>query len=447
MKISLSQVNLPKPKEDKQKKFVKFGTDNKFPNYLIELLQKSAIHNAIVTSKTQSVIGKGFTYEGADTDNLDAKTELWLKNPNPYENANSLLTKITNDFEIFNGYYLGVIWAKDKKTIAEIYHYEFDKIRCGKKDDQGNIIEYYYSIYWSKMNPEFDIIPAFDEKNRVGEQILFIKPYVAGQYYYPLPSYVGAIPYIELDGEVANFHLANVKNGMNPSQIITIIGEVPTQEEKTQVKKGLKDEYTSTDNAGNIIVAFAESKDNAPVIQPIAVSDLDKQFDVLSKSIMQNILTGHRVTSPMLVGIKTEGQLGGATELMTSFQIYDKTVIEPDKQLILTGFNKIAQINGLKELYIESNSPVEFTWSETALAQIMTKDEMRAKIGLDALSDTTDKQEVALIEKIGIGGTQAMQGILTDTIMSNEMKKGILKAVFGLSDEQIASIIIEQPTI
>ena len=42
---------IPEFKEDVNGGFVKFGKDNKYPDYLIHLLNKSAKHNAIVNSK------------------------------------------------------------------------------------------------------------------------------------------------------------------------------------------------------------------------------------------------------------------------------------------------------------------------------------------------------------------------------------------------------------
>lgn len=381
-KIQMSQVKLPSMKEDTRSKFVKFGDKNLFPNYLLELMKRSALHNAILVSKSEAVVGGGFTYEGENSeDNTDEKTDKWLANPNPTEDADSLLRKCAYDYEVFKGYYMSIIWSNDKTSIAETYHYDFSTMRAGKRNEKGVITEFYYSENWATHNPKYKTIKAYDSKDLTGEQIIFVSPYVPGQNYYPLPAYVGALAWIETDAEIANFHLANVKNGMNPGMIVTLLGGDPSDEEKFKTKKEFKGEFEGSDNAGNFIIGFAGNKDMAPIITQMDAGRLDKQFAVLNPIVLQNILSGHRIVSPMLVGIKTEGQMGGDSEMMNSFSVYQRMVIDPDKKIILDTFNKIGAINGLKELSILKTDPVDFMFSENILEKILTKDEMRAMIG------------------------------------------------------------------
>ena len=105
--IKFSQVELPQPKEDTRKEWVAFGKKNDFPIYLQELMKRSALHNAILVSKTESIVGNGFTYEGEDSENtIDEKTEAWLNAPNPSETSEELLRKVAFDFQLYGGFYL-----------------------------------------------------------------------------------------------------------------------------------------------------------------------------------------------------------------------------------------------------------------------------------------------------------------------------------------------------
>jgi hypothetical protein len=79
----------------------------------------------------------------------------------------------------------------------------------------------------------------------------------------------------------------------------------------------------------------------------------DKRFTVINENVMQKILSGHRVTSPMLFGIKTPGSLGGADEIATSYAIMYATVIKPDQLVVTKVFNKIQKINELPLLSID----------------------------------------------------------------------------------------------
>ena len=71
--------------------------------------------------------------------------------------------------------------------------------------------------------------------------------------------------------------------------------------------------------------------------------------------VTQKILTSHRITSPMLVGIKTEGQLGGRTEMLEAMALFQENVIKPKQSDILSVFEEIMYCNGYdKPLGVET---------------------------------------------------------------------------------------------
>ena len=61
--------------------------------------------------------------------------------------------------------------------------------------------------------------------------------------------------------------------------------------------------------------------------------------------VEQKILTAHRITSPMILGIKTPGQLGGREEVIDAYLLLLNTVIKPMQQTILDIFQLIFDIN------------------------------------------------------------------------------------------------------
>jgi hypothetical protein len=391
--VNLSQVELPTFTESKYQDWIKYGADNDFPFKLQDLANRSALHNAILSSKVDNICGNGFTYDKKK----DNKTDLFLENINPNETANDVLRKVTYDYELYGGYALNVIWSRDHKTISEVYHIDFAKIRCGKLDEKGQVQTYFYSKDWCnyrKAENEPKQIAAFNTKTKEPSQLIYVKEYRPGMDYYPVPCYVGALAYIEIDVEIANFHLAHIKNGMTPSIMINFNNGIPTDEEQTTIERQITRKYNGTDNAGKLILSFSEDKDKSPTVTTLTPSQLDKQFIQLQSTVLQNILSGHKVVSPLLVGIKTEGQLGGNAELETAYNIYSKTIIQPAQNIILKSFNQIGTINGLQELSIIPTAPIEFTWSENVLATILTKDEMRERIGLEPLVNVLPENNI-----------------------------------------------------
>ena len=376
--VNMSQVALPQNNETVRTEWVPYGPDNAFPCLLQDLMNKSAIHNAIISSKVDHICGGGLTYED------DPKTAQFLSAVNPEYGMEELIRRLAYDYTLYGGYAINVIMSKDGKKVAEMWHEDFSKIRSGKQNRHDKVETYFYSKNWQQVRKEENApeqIPAYDAKSAKGSQLIFVKEYRPGTDYYPMPSYVGALSYIEVDVEIANYHLAHLKNGMQPSIMINFKNGIPTDEERKKIDKQIREKYNGTDNAGKFILTFSEDKDKAPSVEVLGASDLDKQFIQLQDTVIQNILSGHKIVSPMLIGIKTEGQLGGANELENAHMLYINTVIEPARNVIMRTINQVMAKNGLNEVDVKNESPIGFTWSEKTLAGILSVNEMREKAG------------------------------------------------------------------
>lgn len=389
--IQMQQISLPTFEEKivSGKNYVRYGSDNLFPQFLISLADKSALHNAIVASKLDYSYAKGLVYEGPER----ASTSFFIARPNPNETLNEVFRKCLYDYIIFGAFAINIIWDITGQFISQIYHIDLQDIRSGIADERGKVNKYYYSDNWLKCsgNDKCKEIGAFDTQNRIGSQLLYVKDWRPGAKYYALPSYVGALNSIATDCEITNFHLANIKNGMAPSKFITISSGFASDEEQMTIKRQLESLYTGSDAAGKFFLSFTNDPEKAPKIDTLTQDGLDQQFIQLEDSVLQQILSGHRVTSPLLVGLRNGGGLGSNTdELMTAYKIFQNTVITPIQNTVAEAFNFILSFtkgySGGK-LKPTSNQPLSFTWSEQILSTIMTKNEMRARIGLAPIED------------------------------------------------------------
>jgi hypothetical protein len=330
--------------EDDKGDIVYYGQDNKFPELLIDLYHKSSVHATAVNAKHQAVIGQGLT--GLDESILDfanSDGETW----------NDIYNKVALDRVVYGGYALEIIWSNDRTKIAEVYHIDFSYARAKKMDDRGNVPGYYVYRDWGKTRgivPHKDNLPYIPKFSRVDRtepsQIIYFRPYTTGLDYYPLPDYMGALKTIELDTEVDNFHVNNLKNGLAPSLAITTFTDA-NEEERGEIERQLRDAYSGTDNAGSLMYMDVADREQMPEITPIPQNGADGYYNVVNDMVTQKILTGHRITSPMLVGIKTEGQLGGRAELLDAYSHFLTTVIYPMQSDILKTFEMIFKVNGI----------------------------------------------------------------------------------------------------
>lgn len=392
--IAFDAVKVPTVKETYGKEWITYSEPG-FALNLIDFKNNSPLHNRIINSKVQQIIGAGFNLDKEK----DKKTLEFLNRCNKYETFKQVFTKCVQDYILFGAFLINLV--KTKGGTYQLYHVPFQKVQFGKKNKEGQFEKYYISDDWSKYRmPEFTPIeiPAFNYEEKQANSIICVQDYNAGSDL-PLPSYIGGLTAIQTNIAINEFHLNNINNGMTLSMIINFNNGIPaTEEEGKKIERKLNAKFAGGKRAGKLLVNYSTDKEHAPTFQTITPSDLDKQFIQLQNSVLEAILVSHGITSPMLVGIKTESQLGGASELMNSFQIYDSTVIKPIRETLQDFLNVIVSLNSLKKIDINSTSPVEFTWSEDILKVIMTVDELREKIGMGPfpVEETKQKEETQI---------------------------------------------------
>jgi hypothetical protein len=318
--------------------WVYYGENNMMPQYLITRYNNSAIHKSIVTSKVNQIMGDGVV----SLNNPMATINL----VNKKENVSEVMKKCALDLVLFGGYSLNVIWSRDRQTIAEIYHIDFSRVRCGKINPETDEIEkYYYSADWSNIKKypvqEYD---TFNQEDGEPSQILYYKQYQPSNSYYPNPDYSGALAAIEIDVNIKEFHANNLKNGMLPSLFINMNNGVPDPEEQRLITRALEEQYSSVNNAGRPIISFNESKELSPEITQIASSTNDGYYQAIYDDIIRTILSGHRISSGELFGISTSGKLGTRNEIIDHSEYIRKMVIMPYQSELLPIFNKLVSL-------------------------------------------------------------------------------------------------------
>ena len=378
-RLQFHENKLPTFKENKSKDIYNFGDDNLYPDLLVDLFSKSPKHNAIVSSKASYVAGVGTAIVAQNTQDI-AKAEAKLKSINTYESFEEVKQKIAYDLELFNGFAVEVIWNRTKTQIAELYHIPFKNVRVGLDDC------YYYSEDWANRREEIVHYNPFNENTRESKQLFYYKMYRPGGGIYPLPDYVGALKYIEIDTEVSNWHLNSIKNGFSAQTLIQMFKGVPTPEEARKAKRRFKESYQGTDNAGGLILMYNDPNERESIVSNIQPSDFDKQFDILNKTVQQEIFVGHKINSPMLFGVRVEGQLGGRSELIEAYEMFQQAYVEPrqgkmDEQLTYL-FSFIAPV----KLETINKPPLGLDYLDLYTRNLISNEEARKELGLPELS-------------------------------------------------------------
>lgn len=452
--------------------FIVYGADmddyywyNRYPDYLMQLFNRSAKHGAIVSGKAKYIDGAGFMKQVEGFQEAEMlRLFQWLDTINPSYDADELKKRIALDLEIFGGFYLKVVMKRDKSGIASIYHADWSNYRMKK-----GMKVFVYCDSWDnnmianpKLNETYKEYPAFqagDYENPV--QIFCYRQYRPGLKSYPLPEYVSGCADIESSVEISNYDLNNIKNGFWGGKHISYNNGVPEEPVQAEIQRKLKKQYTGTDNANKFLISFSNSKDNAPTFDDITATNSDKVFESTEPRVSEGIFVAHKVTSPMLFGIKTEGQLGGNNEMMEAWTIFQANYVSYRQKEIEKVFNYFAELMTLPQAVKIQPLKYPIIWTEAVLKEVMTPDEIREVAGLSKLAPTVAPAEVPL----NPDGTPVKAVLVNENLKNLTAKqhqqlarllreysrgkwtegqiKALLKSSFGLNDADVLSMIGE----
>jgi hypothetical protein len=438
--LTFAEAKQPEYKEKKGEGYMQYGQNNDYPQYLLDLFNKSAKHNAIIRGKVNYIVGNGWAGEQAIVQKVNRE-----------ETLNDLTKKVALDLELFGGAYIQVIWSVMGGQVAELWHCDYTKIRTNKDNTQ-----FWYKDDWkaTRNQEKAEIYAAFNPKNPVGVQILYVKEYRPGMNVYSLPGYFGALNYIESDVEVSKHVLGNAQTGFSASKLITLPNGEPSPEEKRLVSRQFDNMYTGADGK-KYLLAFVNDATRKPIVDDLGASDLTKEdFGRVDELIQTNIFSGHQITSPDLFGIAVPGQLGNRQQLRDSYEIFNNTYVRYKQMQIEGVFNMLGQYAGItEELKLQPVDPIGIDFSENVILQVAPKEWILEKLGIDPtqygiVAETEQPMAASPLsvnEHIkGLKGRewQNMQRIIRDFNkgkITREQASSMLKGGYALSDEEVST--------
>lgn len=418
--------------------------EDDYPGYLLYLLKNSSKHGAIVKGKAGYIFGKGLKQAEES-----AKGKEWLNSVNRYgQKLNDIVKKSILDIEVFYGFYWQII---PSFRGFEIYKLDWRKVRKSKAGDG-----YWYKKdgKWTEKKEPAVKFPTYYPGIRQASIFAYYE-YGAGEDQYPEPEYSNATNYIEADIVVGQNTLSNARGGFSASKFINFYNGEPIEEIKTAIEKKFTKKFTGP-GGRKIIIGFNDDPAKRPTIDDLGTSDLTKEdFNRVDKQIEQNIFTAHRVTSPILFGIKTEGQLGGRNEMREAYEIFKNTYANEKQQNIEEVINFFAAQLGLGEFTLMPVEPIGFEFSESTIKEIAPKKYLLDKIGIDPQEYPEAVQPVQedglTNEKVNdnLKNLTGKQFINIERIvrkykkgnLTKEVAASMLKSGYGFSDAEIEALL------
>jgi len=371
--ISLANYTSPLITEVPTKKWVNYGDDNNYFGYLLDRYRGSPTNHAIINGVADSIIGNGLTSDmAAQRPQQYAKAKILFKDED--------LRRWAFDLK-WGGFYVQVIIMNEAMDeIAAIDYTPVQNWRSGMADEDGNIVNMWYSDDWTqhdKKQYKPKSYPTYNPAIKFEESILVVKPYRTGSFYYPTVDYQGVLQYAHLEEEIGNFHLNNIMNGLTPSMLINFNDGDPGEEKRKTMERSINNKWGGSSNSGKAILAFNDDKESAATIEVIQQSDLDKQYQFLSDESVKKIMVGHRITSPLFFGIRDSSGLGSnADEIKNAWLLYERTVLKGYRTVMLNNIHYILdQAKTPLNVGFESNTPIEFEMSKDPLDEFINMGE------------------------------------------------------------------------
>jgi len=328
-----------------------FGQDDFF-DAVASAFNVSATTSACVEGISDLIYGKG----------LYSKNQIFnetLQKLIPQEETK----RVAFDLKLFGNAAYQVYWNDDHTKIIKMYHVPVQTLRAEKLYGEPRVKNYFYCTDWHDQRKIKDKkkVPAFGTSSDKME-ILYIKNYFPGLYYYSLPDWVSAMQYSISEGEISNLHLNNITNGFLPAVMINFNNGVPAPEERETIEDLIQAKFTGTDNAGRFMLSFNDDPATKPTIDIIQIDNLHEKYEYVADHTQDQILVAHRVTSPLLFGInsKNKGFSSNSEEMKTAFSIMQTMTISPFQNLILNALDMALTEGGYveTELYFEQLTPL-----------------------------------------------------------------------------------------
>jgi len=394
--VNLASYNRPKISEDKNRDWVEYGEDNDYYSYLIELYTESTTNNAIINGITNMIYGKG----------LDALDNS--KKPDEYAAMRSIfhdscLRKVALDLKLLGEGSFQVLYKKGQVVRAE--HFPRQTLRAEKCNEDGDIEAYYYHPKWKdvKRGDKPQRIAAFGYGNGNEPEIKIVKKYVSGYDYYCPVDYQGGLAYAELESEIADYLINDVQNGFSGTKVVNFNNGIPDREKQMQIKNDVMHKLTGA-RGEKVVIAFNNNAESKTTVDDIPLNDAPQHYEYLSNECSNKLIVAHRVTSPLLLGIRTEnnGLGSNADEIKTAALLFDNITIKPYQDLLTDCMDDILAINGISlKLYFKTLQPLAFIDTDNAITDESREEETGVKNELTLSKEFDDDKMFDLLDEFG----------------------------------------------
>ena len=207
--------------------------------------------------------------------------------------------------------------------------------------------------------------------------------------------------YAELESEIADYLINDVQCGFSGTKVVNFNNGVPDREKQLQIKSDVLGKLTGS-RGEKVIIAFNNNAESKTTVDDIPLTDAPAHYEYLSSECATKLMVAHRVTSPLLLGIRdgNNGLGNNADEIRTASLLFNNITIKPYQDLIIECIEHILAVNEISlKLYFKTLQPLEFIETDNAITDEAREEETGVKLAKDV--PQTPEQMYDLLDEFG----------------------------------------------
>lgn len=307
-------------------KYVYYGEDNRYPDFLLACYDECATLQAIINRIADYISGSGFNVEQQEklVVNHDGLTLL------------ELVKKVSVDYLIFGAFTLGVRRNYNK----EISDLDYHDPRLVRLSEDGTTA--YVCRDWRTSGNKTEKYPVYKPGYVDDSHTIFYYKSPKSRGVYGRPIWAAVTKDVQTAIEISTFHLSAIRNNFNGSAVVNFNNGVPAMETQKDIEKRVNKKFAGASNAGRIVVCFNNSKDNQTTIGALPQNNFDQKYQALAEHTKNNIFIAFSA-QPQLFGADPERTGFNSVEYQQSFYLFKETVVKPLQSEIESAFAMLGE--------------------------------------------------------------------------------------------------------
>lgn len=384
------------------------------PPYNLEILaslfEENAIHNATVLARVMNTVALGYVWEDTPKSRkrieraTNKEGESLVRLRDELQKEEERLEQLFEDFNVDEDFVetLIKVWI-DYLTVGNGY-IEIGRNRNGKIGYLGHVPAAYIRVrrardgFVQKAGLKFTFFRNYQDLETADpingdenpNEIIHFKQYSPTNTYYGVPSSVSAISSIVGDKFAKEYNIDYFENKSIPRYAIILKGANLSQKSKAEVINYFRNEIKGN-NHGTLFVPLPATlgRDVDIKFQQLENTVQEGSFDKYRKSNRDEITVANRVPAPK-IGIYDNANLAVSRDADKTFK---NQVVGPDQKVIEKKLNRIVkEFTDKKQLKFAEIDVIDEDlrsriWDRYLRTEVITPNEVRAKIGLTALAD------------------------------------------------------------